>query len=224
MIPRGVIFDLDGTLLDTLDDIRAVVNEILSEEGLDTHDRETYRLEVGRGLENLLRRLLQRQREEAPDERVDALAARVRSLYLMEGDRRTRPYEGIGEVLDRLSERSVPVAVLSNKPNDSAVAAVRRFFPHHPFSCIRGAEPGSVPKPAPDAALEIAAGCLGCAPREVAFVGDTAVDMRTAVAAGMLPVGVLWGFRDSAELESGGAAVLVGRPPELIGVLLGGER
>jgi phosphoglycolate phosphatase len=217
----AVIFDLDGTLLDTLEEIEAVVNEVLTEEGFSPHDRETYRIEVGRGLEYLLKRLLRNEvsSPELPSV-VGTLSPIVRSRYIEAGDRRTRPYDGIEKVLEKLAECGIRTAVITNKPLDAASAAIGRFFPAHGFCRVLGAGPGTPPKPAPDSALRLAEEEFGCPPSEVAFVGDTSIDMRTAVSAGMFPVGVLWGFRDREELLESGAEALAGTPVDLIPILL----
>ena len=217
----AVIFDLDGTLLDTLEEIEAVVNEALVAAGFSPHSRETYRTEVGRGLEYLLERLLH---DEVPPREiptvVETLAPAVRQRYIEAGDRRTRPYDGIREVLGKLADSGVKTAVITNKPGDAAAAAIGRFFPDHGFCRVAGAGPGTPPKPAPDSALSIAREEFRCPPSEVAFVGDTSIDMRTAISARMFPIGVLWGFRDRKELVESGAGALVATPSDLIPILL----
>ena len=215
----AVIFDLDGTLLDTLDEITWLVNAVLAERGYPTHDRETYRLLVGRGLEYLLERLLDGM--DGEEREIGPMADEIRRRYPEAGDRRTRPYEGISGLLRELLEHGVPAAILTNKPHESAEASVHRFFPGYPFRRITAARPGCVPKPSPAEALRIASECFGVTPERVAMIGDTAVDMRTGRAAGMFPIGVLWGFRDREELESAGAAALVEDVSSLSRVLLG---
>ena len=208
---RAVIFDLDGTLADSLGDIGGAMNEALAARGLLEHPLIAYHQFIGEGVEMLASRA-------APtlDEiHVKKLVDEYRERYAARIDKATRPYEGVAELLDGLVAARVPLAVLSNKRDDFTVELMRRRFSRWPFRVIRG-ERATVPrKPDPTAALEIAA-TLDVPPADCAFVGDTAIDMRTAVAAGMQPVGVLWGFRTRAELLEAGAKRLIAHPRELL--------
>ncbi len=208
---RAVIFDLDGTLADSLGDIGGAMNEALAAQGLPEHPLTAYREFIGDGVEMLARRA-------APDLgefEVAQLVEAYRQRYAAGIDAATRPYEGIAELLDGLVAAEVPLAVLSNKRDDFTLELVKRRFSRWPFRVVRG-ERADVPrKPHPAAALEIAA-TLSIAPGQCAFVGDTAIDMQTAVAAGMQAVGVLWGFRGRTELLEAGATRLLTHPRELL--------
>ena len=175
---------------------------------------EAYKLFVGDGMENLVRRALG---QEALDE---ALFARgldlTRREYAGRWAEKTRPYPGIPDLLDKLSHRGIPMAVFSNKPDEFTRLCVSRLLSAWHFQAIQGATPDLPRKPDPSGALAIAAR-LGVVPGEVLYVGDTNTDMQTAVAAGMFPLGVLWGFRTAAELLATGAAALVKAPAEVLG-------
>jgi phosphoglycolate phosphatase len=208
---RAVLFDLDGTLADSLGDIGGAMNEALAARGLLEHPLIAYHQFIGEGVEVLARRAAPLLEEM----HVLKLVDEYRERYAARIDSATRPYEGISELLDGLVAAQIPLAVLSNKRDDFTVELVRRRFSRWPFRAVRG-ERADVPrKPDPAAALEIAA-TLGVNPADCAFVGDTAIDMKTATAAGMQPVGVLWGFRGREELLAAGAKRLIARPAELL--------
>jgi phosphoglycolate phosphatase len=210
---RAVLFDLDGTLLNTLDDIANSMNSVLTHLGFPTHPVETYKYFVGDGMEKLAYRSLpQTQRDE---DVVARCVIAMREEYSKRYAERTRPYEGIAELLDSLAHRSVVMAILSNKPDDYTKKIVSRFLHHWQFDIVIGARPFVPKKPDPVAALEIAEK-LAIPPEAFLYAGDTGTDMQTALAAGMYPAGVLWGFRGSEELIAGGAKVLVEKPLDLL--------
>lgn len=213
-IPRAVIFDLDGTLLDTLDDLANAMNAVLSGLGLQGHDREKYKRFVGDGVRNLVLRVLPEERrgEEALAERVSGM---MREIYGRDCLVSTRPYTGIQELLSALRGRKMKLAVLSNKPHPMTTRLVEHFFPDGVFEAVYGQREDMKRKPDPDGALLIAEE-LGLPPGDFAYVGDTDTDMLTARAAGMRAVGALWGFRDAAELLDNGADVLISEPRELL--------
>lgn len=207
----AVIFDLDGTLADSLADIGGAMNEMLASHGLPTHGLDAYKSFVGEGVENLTRRALPEDRRLELARYLDEYRAR----YAQRIARETRPYPGIPELLDALVERKLALAVLSNKRDDFTVELVKQLFGRWPFRCVRGERAGTPRKPDPTSALQVAAE-LGCAPARIAFVGDTAIDMKTARAAGMRAVGVTWGFRPERELIGAGAQVVIARPEQLL--------
>ncbi len=214
--PRALIFDLDGTLLNTLEDLADSGNAALAALGLPGHPVDAYRLFVGLGVAELVLRMLpQAQRDEATCKRAGTLLV---AEYSQRWKAKTRPYPGIPELLQALLALSLPLCVLSNKPQDYTELTVREFFPGLPFTQVRGARPGVPNKPHPAGALALA-GELDVAPGRIAFVGDSATDMKTARGAGMLPVGVLWGFRDAAELTANGARHLLEAPADLLPLL-----
>lgn len=216
MSHRAVLFDLDGTLLDTLEDLADSMNAVLARRDHPEHGLDEYRYFVGAGVEVLVERALPPDRRD--EETIAAGVAEMREEYGRRWNVKTRPYAGVPEMLAGLADHGLPVAVLSNKPDDSTVAMVRHYFPDFPFAEIRGARDGVPKKPDPAAALDIV-NELGVAPARVLYVGDTDIDMRTAVAAGMDPAGALWGFRDEAELRENGAAHLVARPLDLLALV-----
>lgn len=216
MIHKAVIFDLDGTLLDSLEDLADSTNAALAAMGLPQHPPEAYKLFVGDGLEILVRRVMGPCAEDA--------AAVARGIELAQREyacrwaEKSRPYPGIPELLDGLAARRIPMAVFSNKLDEFTRLCVARMFSAWHFAAVQGATPGHPKKPEPAGALAIAAR-LGVAPAEFLYLGDTNTDMRTAVAAGMYPVGALWGFRTAEELLETGAAALAKTPLEVLAML-----
>lgn len=213
---RALVFDLDGTLVDSLEDLAVAMNEVLREAGRPEHPIEAYRHFIGWGAADLVRRA-------APDGDHAALLESFRRRYHHEGldprltprtGDRSRPYDGIPELLRELVARRIPLAVLSNKPHAATVAVVARFFPDVPFVAVVGAREGVPHKPDPSAALEVAE-ALGVPASACAFVGDTEVDVQTALNARMKPIGVAWGFR-AEMLADAGAARVISDPRELL--------
>lgn len=212
---KAVIFDLDGTLLDTLADIAGSVNRVLDERGLGTYPIEDYRHFVGEGVVRLFERALPEAARTA--EMINGCVAAFLDDYRANWNVQTRAYLGVVELLDALVERSVLMAVLSNKPDEFTQCCVREIFSEYEFAAVIGQRSDLARKPSPAGALLIAES-VGLAPREVIFLGDTATDMQTAVEAGMYPVGALWGFRPRDELETNGAKVVIAHPMELLTV------
>ena len=216
--PRAVLFDLDGTLLDTLDDIAGAMNAVLADWGLPEHPVAAYRRFIGDGAVWLARRVLPDARRD--EETVRRCVAAFRAQYAARGDPETRPYPGIPELLEALAGRGLRLAVLSNKPHEFTVALVQRLLGRFSIEPVLGSRPGVPNKPDPTSALEIA-GQLGIAPGEWLYAGDTGTDMETAARAGMAAVGVLWGFRGADELTAAGARQLIRHPGELLALLKG---
>jgi len=214
---KAIIFDLDGTLLNTLEDLADAVNRILRERGFPTHSLDAYRYFVGDGSEMLVKRAL-------PDStRDDGVVVRsCLDAFLRDYGQnwmvRTKPYDGVPAMLDALTGCGLKLAILSNKKDAITKKSVKALLSKWTFDAVVGQRDGVPAKPHPGAALEIA-GQLRMTPEEFIYLGDSAVDMKTAVAAGMFPVGALWGFRTSEELLAGGAAVLINRPMDLLEVL-----
>jgi phosphoglycolate phosphatase len=212
----GVLFDLDGTLLDTLEDLADSTNRCLARLGLPPHPPADYRYFVGDGLGNLALRVLPAERRDAAT--VEALKELFNRDYGGHWADKTRLYDGIGGLLDGLSARGRPMAILSNKPHAFTVEMVKHFLGAWSFAAVYGARDSHPRKPDPAAALQISAE-MDLLPARVLYAGDTGTDMQTARNAGMFAVGVLWGFRPRAELEESGARVLVSRPAELLAYL-----
>lgn len=214
---ESVIFDLDGTLLDTLLDLAYCMNAVLEQNGLPTRPIENYKYYVGEGMDMLIRNVTQGM-EGVNEDKIKALFTGMREVYGNNWDVYTQPYEGINELLDKLLEKDLELNVLSNKPHEFTVKMVMHYFPGVPFSKVLGAREEKHKKPHPESALEIASS-LNIIPGEIIFLGDTKIDMQTAVNAGNFPVGVLWGFRTAEELSSHGARLLISKPEELLSVL-----
>ena len=204
-----VLFDLDGTLLDTLEDLGTAVNQALAARGLPTHTTDEYRRMVGHGVRSLVAQALEASLNETPgqaggdatanDATVDAALADFRAYYEAHIDERTRPYPGIPELLNELNAKGIQLAVASNKFQAGTEYLVRRFFPDIPFVAILGDRPGSPLKPSPDIVREALA-ASGLAPEDALMVGDSPTDMRTAANGGIDALAVTWGYRSREEL------------------------
>jgi len=217
MIFRAVIFDLDGTLLDTIEDLTDSMNAALARMGFEPKTIEECKRLVGDGLTTFVYRALPPAAANDPEAAL-TLRRLMRDEYRRRDAWKTRPYPGIPETLAALVGKRIPLSILSNKPHDSTQEVVRKFFPDIDFAAVFGARDDVPVKPDPDGALEIAA-LLQIPPEEILYVGDTNTDMQTAEAAGMYAVGVLWGFRTPEELRENGARVLISRPSELLDLL-----
>lgn len=214
---KAILFDIDGTLLDTLKDIADSMNSALARFNFPIHALDKYRHFVGDGMENLVRRTLPDWAKSDPRQVSECLQLLLR-IYELNWNVKTRPYPGIPELLDALTARGLRMAVLSNKLHDFAVKAVEEFLAGWRFELILGERPSVPRKPDPSSALEIA-GRLAIEPADFLYLGDTATDMKTATGAGMFAVGALWGFRDSGELIASGAAKIISKPVELLELL-----
>lgn len=209
---KAVIFDLDGTLLNTLGDIGGAANSALAAKGFPSHPIDLYRDFVGEGARRMITYALPAEcRDEAT---IQSCLAEYLVEYGRGWDVATRPYDGISELLDTLVSRGIRLAVLSNKPEVFTQQCVGKLLSRWTFDIVVGEKEGVPRKPDPEGALLIAAH-LGIDPGEILFVGDSAVDMQTAKAAGMFAAGALWGFRSREELEQNGTDVLVNHPMEI---------
>ncbi len=216
---QAVIFDLDGTLLDTLDDLADSANRVLARENLPVHPRQAYRFFVGDGLTTLISRILPEQHRTR--ESITRLSELFREDYSRNWRVKSRPYEGITAMLQELDRKKISLNVLSNKPHEFTRHCVDTFFANWKFDLVFGDRQGVPRKPDPAGALQIAE-ILDLAPAEILYLGDTATDMRCAVSAGMFPVGALWGFRTADELEDSGARLLAAHPREVISAVAAG--
>ena len=211
-----VIFDLDGTLLDTIGDLAVACNAMLALRGLPGHSYADYRGFVGNGILRLVERAL--PEELRTPEYVAAARTDFVAYYIDHIDLHTVPYAGISELLDALMQRGIRLAVASNNFHAGTEKLVRRFFPGVSFDVVLGQRPDVPLKPDPTIVEEILD--LTAVPRErVLYVGDSGIDMQTAAAARIRSVGVTWGFRSREELQQAGAGVLVDRSEELLRLL-----
>ncbi len=214
--PPAVIFDLDGTLVDSLDDIALALGRALADAGLPPPPRPRVRAWVGDGARSLVARALAGRAD------VDAVLARFRDHYRAHPVVHTRVYDGVAAVLDAVVAAGRRLAILSNKPDDLTRTVADALLAAWPFAVVRGHRPDHPLKPDPAAALAVAAE-LGVAPARCTFVGDSEVDVATGRAAGMRTAAVSWGLRDRAVLAAAGPDHLVDAPAELLAALLGAD-
>jgi len=213
---KAVIFDLDGTLLNTLADLGDATNSVLRGLGLPVHDYDAYKIFIGNGMKMLMTRALPVDRRQ--EETIQSALEAMEEIYSQNWKNKTHVYEGVEDLLDEIEGRGLPMAVLSNKPDRFTKQMVQSFFPSHRFAAARGARDGIPKKPDPTTALEVA-GEMGCPPEDICYLGDTSTDMQTARRGGMFPVGALWGFRSAEELKEHGAEHLINHPLELLAFL-----
>jgi phosphoglycolate phosphatase len=213
---KAVIFDLDGTLLDTLEDLLTTLNTVLALHDYPTHSIDECRFLVGHGMRELVRKAL--PESAATPEIIDFLLPQFMTHYKDNWNRHSRPYPGIAGMLDTLSRRGIKKAILSNKADQFTLLCAEELLGYWQFDVVMGQRSGIPSKPDPQSALLVAA-MLGAEPSEILYVGDSGIDMQTATRAGFYPLGVLWGFRPESELLEFGAKSLVQHPEEIIGIL-----
>lgn len=209
---KTIIFDLDGTLVDSIEDIAQSMNLVLKKNGFDTFSVERYNYFVGGGVDVLVKNVKKALGVSCHEEK---LLKEFKQAYEGKTQTHTKPYEGIQQLLEKLQNHNL--AVLSNKPHEATKLYVEKFFPNT-FSMIFGQRKGAPKKPNPQTAIEIANHFkVPC--EEVFFVGDTDVDMKTAKNANMKSIGVLWGFRDEKELSENRADFIVKKPSEILKIV-----
>jgi phosphoglycolate phosphatase len=213
---QAIIFDLDGTLLYTLADIAGSVNRTLARYHFPEHPIDAYKYFIGNGWKMLVTRALPEDRRSEPV--IAECVTQSRKVYQDNWNRQTRLYEGIPDLLDKLTERKLPLAVLSNKPHDYMLRCVDWYLNKWKFKALMGQSENFPLKPDPASALEVA-GQIGLPPSAFLFIGDSAVDIQTAEAAGMHSVGVTWGFRGPQELKEAGCRTLVHHPQDILSLL-----
>ena len=214
---QAIILDVDGTLLDTLQDLADSMDGTLRHFGFPVHELEKYKYFVGDGMENLVRRSLPDSVKTDP-RLISRCIEMMRQIYERNWNVKSRPYPGIPELLDALTARGLKMAVLSNKPHVLTQRVIEDLLPAWRFEVVMGERPPVPRKPDPSSALEIA-NRLGVEPAGFLYLGDTATDMKTANSAGMYAVGALWGFRNAEELILSGAKKLIAKPAELLELL-----
>ena len=212
---KAVIFDLDGTLLDTIGDLAAAANHALSQAGLPTHTTAEVMSYVGNGIPMLIRRMVPQPPQEADIDRVSPVFS---AYYAAHKEDTTAPYPGILSMLDAAAAAGVKLAVLSNKQHAMTVPIIRHYFGER-FAVVQGLEAGMPAKPDPTGVRRVL-DALGCPAGDVLYVGDSDTDMLTARNAGLRACGVLWGFRSREVLLQGGAQVLCADAAELARLIL----
>jgi phosphoglycolate phosphatase len=211
-----VLFDLDGTLVDSLADLADSMNRVLTRHGLPSHPVQAYRYFVGEGIVKLVQRALPVEARQ-PD-LIEECVREMRQEYALHWADTTKPYPGIAELLDALTARQIEMAILSNKPDELTREVVRTLLPKWHFAVVAGARETIPRKPDPAGALRIA-DLLHRNPADFLYLGDTNTDMQTARGAGMFAIGALWGFRTAEELKKNGAQTLLSVPIELCRLL-----
>lgn len=211
---KAIIFDLDGTLVNTLEDLTDASNYALGQLGLPGHRPEEYKIFIGTGSRELCRRALPEDRADLTDTLLEMNLAYYKDHCLI----KTKPYGGIRELLAELSRRDIRMAVLSNKPDSLTKQIATGIFGSECFEIIRGHLDGTPTKPDPTSVLGILEE-MGLSRAEVLYVGDSGTDMATAATAGLRSVGVTWGFRDRQELEETGAEHIIDQAAELLDLL-----
>ncbi len=211
-----VIFDLDGTLLNTIGDLAACCDQTLEKHALPTHSYEEYTSFIGNGILRLVERAI--PQELRTDEFIAELKAEFVELYTKNIAIHTKPYADIIKLLDRLQHKDIAIAVASNKFQAGCDKLIRHYFPDHRFVAILGQRPNIPLKPSPDIVREIIQR-TSYTPDKILFVGDSGVDIHTAAAAGVDSVGVTWGFRSREELDQSGAKHIIDSPLELLELL-----
>lgn len=210
---EAVIFDLDGTLIDTLEDISDAMNMVLENHAYSSHTYQQYKFFIGKGIKKLVEQALpSNQRTEKV---IEACFSEMMQVYQQNCLNKTKMYEGIKEVLRELKEKDMPMAVFSNKNHELTLPIVNDLIGQDIFKIILGAQSSFPTKPSPDGAILISKE-LGIAPEKIAYIGDTDTDMKTANAAGMYAIGVLWGFREREELIANGAKITIEHPHDLL--------
>ncbi len=212
---KCLIFDLDGTLLDSITDIAICMNEVLESLNLKTYEISEYKYFVGYGVDVLVKNVLQ---DQIAKSKQDEVVKRFKAKYDDNLHKNTLPYEGIFELLDELNKQECKLAVLSNKPDLMTKKYIQTIFKDYKFLEVHGQKDGVPKKPDPIQALNIAKS-LNENPSDIFFIGDTKVDMQTAKSANMTAIGVLWGFRDENELNEFGADFIVKHPMEILDII-----
>lgn len=211
------IFDMDGTILDSLEDIVLCCNRALEDFGFPSHPREAYHYFIGNGARTLVQRSMPKEKQ-FDEALLDAVHARYTAYYKDHGNDHTCPYPGIVDILTKLKENGVRLGVVSNKPNAPTNELAELHFPGL-FDLVFGERNGVPIKPAPNAIYEMMEH-LDVTAGETIYFGDSGVDMETGVNAGLYTVGVLWGFRPKNELEENGANCTIDKVEQIADLIL----
>ena len=210
---KAIIFDLDGTLLNTLKDIADAMNYVLLDHGFPTHPIDMYKYFIGNGMEKLVARTL--PKKVATPTSIPKYLKALQATYAQKWQSTTRPYPGIPTLLSRLSQKDIRLAILSNKAHEFTLRMATALLAQWRFQKILGAGSEFPKKPNPKAALHILKQMnIGC--EECILVGDSGIDMQTATAAGIFPIGVTWGFRPESELLDNGCRFIARHPLDIL--------
>ncbi len=211
-----IIFDLDGTLLDTLQDLGDSCNAILQQNGYPTHPIVAYKKFVGNGVQKLIERALPQEARTA--ETITTLLAAFKTYYEQKAISHTKPYTGIIPLLQELKSLGYLISVASNKYHEAVIPLMQQYFPDIQFDLVLGHRAGHPAKPDPAIVLD-SLHTLGVNKENCFYVGDSSVDMDTATNASVTAIGVTWGFRDEDELKEHGAQYIIHSPKELLGII-----
>ncbi|CAG36863.1 HAD family hydrolase [Desulfotalea psychrophila] len=212
----AILFDLDGALVDSIEDLAASCNKVLAARNFPVHRVEDYNFFVGDGLDVLMERIV------PPGTSAEVLVACCQEFGLHYQEcwhENSTPYKGIKQMINDLREAEIPLGILSNKPDAFTQKVVEFFFPEHPFTYISG-QRADVPKKPNAAGALLAARTMGIEAQEMLFIGDTSVDMQTGKNSGMTSLGVSWGFRPIKELRAHRADFIVNTPQEIVELCL----
>ncbi|MEA1911196.1 MAG: HAD family hydrolase [Spirochaetota bacterium] len=212
---KAVIFDMDGTLLYTLGDIANTINLVLTELNMPVHPEKSYMKFVGHGLKEAFKRACS---ENCSEEILEKGYLRVMEEYSKNPVIGTKPYDGITQLLDSLVVKGIKIAILSNKEDELVKYIASKLLNSWPFLTIQGILPDVPKKPDPTVVYKILQN-MNVNPAEAVFIGDSGVDMKTALNSGLLGVGVTWGYRDIVELTEAGAGILIDKPEELLRII-----
>lgn len=212
MTVKALVFDMDGTLLNTLEDLANVTNAVLKEEGFATHPIRAYRQFVGSGARNLITRAL--PEEHRMPQTIDRCLKLFETLYAKQWDVKTHLYDGIEGLLNEAVSRGLRMAVLTNKPQAFADKCVSQYLKPWPWTIIQGQQPHLNVKPSTEMSQPVSQ-ALNVAPKDIIYLGDSDVDMHTAKNAGYFALAVSWGFRSETELKDAGADAIIHHPSEL---------
>lgn len=211
-----IVFDLDGTLINSLEDLADSANWMLIQHGFPTHPVDAYRYFVGDGMRKLIERIL--PPEERNEKQIERCKAEFIAYYTIHMEDKTVVYPGMIELLKELKDRGLKIAVATNKVHIAVAPLMAKYFPGIRFDSMIGQREGIPVKPHPQIMYDILKE-TGCQQSEALHVGDTATDMQLAHSAGVTPVGVLWGYRPLEELQEAGAKFIISRPEELLGLV-----
>lgn len=212
---KGIIFDLDGTLVNSIEDIADAMNIMLLSYNYPVHSYETYKKFVGSGLRSLvIKALPEAHRDNA---QINLCFDAMKDIYSNHCTIKTRPYDGVMDLLDQLKLRRIKLSILSNKADVLTKKVASHLFPDY-FETVAGLTTEALKKPNPVVALDISK-TMGIAPEDLIFIGDTGIDIQTAKNANMLAIGVSWGFRSKEELNKSGAKHILNQPSDLLNIL-----